>query len=75
MNAFLNIITVTKPDVYAVPLSAIVTDHRGSFIHALDNNGNGETRELPVTIGLKTSTQAEISGADLQDGLMILARP
>jgi multidrug efflux pump subunit AcrA (membrane-fusion protein) len=72
MNAFLNVETDARADVFAVPISAVVTDGRGSFVYALEN---GERREIPVTVGLKTSTQAEISGEGLTEGLPLIERP
>jgi len=72
MNAFLNIITDVKTDVYAVPISAIITDERGSFVYAYEDGGE---REIPVSIGLKTSTEAEIEGAGLSAGLELLLDP
>jgi RND family efflux transporter MFP subunit len=87
MNAFMNIIVETKENVYAVPVSTIVTNEKGSFIYAAPeepSNGGGrgkkpkeapEPIEIPVTLGLKTSTSVEISGAGLKDGLQILTDP
>jgi multidrug efflux pump subunit AcrA (membrane-fusion protein) len=72
MNAFLNIITDRKADVFAIPLSALATDNRGSFVYIIDN---GEVREIAVSQGLKTSTHVEIDGEDLYEGMQILARP
>ena len=73
MNAFLNIITEEKSDIYAVPLSAVIANARGgSVIYAVEN---GESREIAVTTGLQTSTQTEISGDGLHDGLMIQIMP
>jgi hypothetical protein len=72
MNAFLNIIIESRADVYVIPLSAIVTDERGSFVYVLEDGGE---REAAVSVGLKTSTQAEIYGDDLDDGWLILAKP
>ena len=72
MNAFLEVVTHEKTGVYAIPLSAMVTDSRGSFIYAYEDGG---IREIPVLSGMKTSTHVEITGEDLYDGLQILARP
>lgn len=72
MNAFLNIVTDSKTDVFVVPLSMISTDPRGSFVSTLEN---GETKEIPVTVGLKNSTSAEISGSGLVEGMQLLADP
>ena len=70
MNAFMNIIVEIKENVYAVPVSTIVTNEKGSFIYAAPG-----AIEIPVTLGLKTSTSVEISGAGLKDGLQILTDP
>jgi len=72
MNAFLNIIIQQKPDVYAVPNSVIVTNEGGSFVYALKD---GEKREIPVTLGIKTMVNSEISGAGLYDGADLLMDP
>ena len=72
MNAFLDIVTDTKDDVFAVPLSAIVTNENGIFIYAYENSG---TRDIPVTIGIRTSTHAEIESDDLYEGLVIVTNP
>jgi len=73
MNAFLNIITDKKSDVFAVPLSAVVTNERGSFIYTPSENG--EVTEIAVHIGLRTSTMAEISGENIKPGMEIILRP
>jgi multidrug efflux pump subunit AcrA (membrane-fusion protein) len=72
MNAFLNVVTDARDNVFSVPLSAIVTNDNGSFIYAFESS---EHREIPVTIGLRTSTHAEIYGDSLHEGLQILSRP
>ena len=72
MNAFLNIISAMKSDIYAVPLSAVVTIGRESFVYIYEND---ERKALAVSVGLKTSTQAEITGDGLRDGLMIVILP
>ena len=91
MNAFLNIVTASKQGVYAAPVSAVVTNEKGSFVYAVPNapangsqprarraagNNPAEARqEIKVTLGLKTSTSVEISGEGLKDGLLILTDP
>jgi multidrug efflux pump subunit AcrA (membrane-fusion protein) len=72
MNAFINVITDSKEGVYSVPLSAIVTDERGSFVYA---PGEAGRTEIPVTIGIKTTTHGEISGDGLTDGMELLSQP
>jgi len=94
MNAFLNIITATIENVYAVPISAVVTNEKGSFVYAMPegmpSGGGGrpgpgsrpgrpgetpERIEIPVTMGVKTSTSVEISGEGLKDGLQLFTDP
>jgi len=75
MNAFLSIITGTRESVYAVPVSAVVTDERGSFVYAMPERNAPARAEIPVTTGIKTSTSVEITGAGLQDGMRILTDP
>ncbi|MDR1537507.1 MAG: efflux RND transporter periplasmic adaptor subunit [Clostridiales bacterium] len=75
INAFLEIYTDFKEDVFTLPLSSIATNERGSFVYALKNEKTMETEEIPVTLGLTTSTAAEISGDGLYDGIVLLANP
>ncbi len=72
MNAFLEIIVASKKDVYAVPLSAIITNENGTFVRSQSDN---ETIDISVEIGIITSTSAEISGEGIEDGLIILSTP
>jgi len=72
MNAFLNIIIEQKSDVYAVPNSVIVTNERGSFVYSTKD---GQKHEIPVTLGIKTMVNAEISGEGLHNGLELLMDP
>ena len=75
MNAFIDVITDQRDDVFAVPLSALVTTPEGASIFVLDNPEDPTTRrEVPVTTGLRTSTHMEIDGA-LQEGMVVLLRP
>jgi HlyD family secretion protein len=72
MNAFLEIIIAAKKDVYVVPLSAIITNENGTFIRSQSGDG---TTDVPVVIGITTSTSAEISGEGVENGLIILSAP
>jgi multidrug efflux pump subunit AcrA (membrane-fusion protein) len=72
MNAFINVVTDYREDIFAVPLSAIVATERGSFVIMREGE---EMREIPVTVGLRTSTHAEIYGEHLREGMAIIARP
>jgi len=72
MNAFLSIIIEEKPNVYAVPNSVIVSNEKGNFVYALED---GQRREIPVTLGIKTMVNTEVSGGGLSDGIELLMDP
>lgn len=72
MNAFLEIVIDRKNDVYVVPLSAIITNEQGTFVRSLAGE---QTVDLPVTLGIKTSTSVEIAGEGLEEGVLILNSP
>ncbi len=72
MNAFVDVVVDSREDVYAVPLSAVVTDERGSFVYSPDG---AERKEIPVTLGIRNTSHREISGEGLFDGLEILLQP
>jgi multidrug efflux pump subunit AcrA (membrane-fusion protein) len=72
MNAFLEIITEQRPDVYAVPNSVIVTNERGSFVYAMEEE---ERQEIAVELGLRTMVNVEISGDGLYDGIYLIVDP
>lgn len=72
MNAFLEIIIERKNEVYVVPLSALITNEQGTFVRSLIGE---QTVDLPVTIGIKTSTSVEIAGEGIKEGVLILNSP
>ena len=72
MNAFLNIIIEEKPNVFAVPNSVIVTNERGSFVYAFEED---EKREIAVTLGIRSMVNAEITGNGLHVGMQLLIDP
>jgi len=72
MNAFLNVITDTRYDVYVIPLSALGTGEVGNFVYVYEN---GEWVAQGVTTGLRTSTHVEVFGNEIVEGMTILARP
>ena len=54
MNAFLNIVTASKKNVYAAPISAVVTNEKGSFVYAVPNapaQGGGRQARGPRAAG------------------------
>ena len=72
MNAFLNVVIEYRENVYVVPLTAISTNENGSFVQAVFDD---QTWEIPISMGLRTSTHAEIYGTGLSEGLEIVSRP
>lgn len=58
MSANASIVLEAKPDVLAVPVSAVKSDATGSYVQQLD--AAEKPVNIPVTVGLTTDTQAEI---------------
>jgi len=59
-------------DCLVVPIDSVVTDEsgRGAFIALVTNN---TATKRPVTVGLKDNGLAEVDGADLREGMLIVA--
>ncbi|MDR2904188.1 MAG: efflux RND transporter periplasmic adaptor subunit [Clostridiales bacterium] len=72
MNAFMDIITESRENVYAVPYTAVTSARGESFIYSLENN---TVVSVPVTVGLETSTVVEIAGEGLSDGMNVIVNP
>ena len=67
--------TLTKErheGVIVVPLPAVVQGPQGAAVFVI---GNGKVTRVPVTLGLQTDTQAEISGGKIGPGTEIVVRP
>jgi HlyD family secretion protein len=76
MNSVVNIITNEKKDIYSVPYAAVVNKDGKSEVYAAVKQDKGYiVKEIPVTKGIESATNAEIEGADLSDGMMILSSP
>lgn len=76
MNAVVNIITDEADDVFAVPYTSIVDNHRSKSIYvAEENNGQYTVSEVPITTGLESDMNIEIEGADLKEGMIVLNDP
>ena len=71
MSANASIILDVKPDVLAVPASAVKTDNSGSYVQQLD--ATGKPQNIPVTIGFATDTQVEIVSG-LKEGDTIITQ-
>ncbi len=74
MTAKLSVITEEKTDVYGVMYDIITVDEDGNDIIyiAEKTNGGYEAKALPVTVGMETDFEAEISGEGLTGGMLIL---
>jgi RND family efflux transporter MFP subunit len=73
MNAFLEIILISKEDVYSVPFDAVVSKPNGeNAIYAVKEN---VVVEIPVETGIENATFIEVSGDGLEDGLIIVPKP
>jgi HlyD family secretion protein len=76
MNSVVNIITNEKNDIYSVPYGAVVNNNGQSEVYAAVKQGTQYiVKEIPVTKGIESATNAEIEGADLSDGMIILSDP
>ena len=76
MNSVVNIITNEKNDIYSVPYAAVVNNNGQSEVYAAVKQDKGYVvKEIPVTKGIESATNAEIEGADLSDGMIILSDP
>lgn len=74
MNSVVNIITNEKNDVYSVPYGAVVNKKGKSVVYAaVKQDKQYVVKEIPITKGIESATNAEIEGADLSDGMIILS--
>ncbi len=76
MNARAEIILKKKESVFAVPYDAVTTDAEGKdivFVAKAQKDGSYKAESIPVTLGLETDSQVEISGTGLGDGLQIIS--
>jgi RND family efflux transporter MFP subunit len=77
MNARLSITIAQKDNIYTVPYDAVSLNPDGtSSIYVAEKRGNGYViKAVPVEIGMQTDFYIEISGAALEDGLMVISTP
>ncbi len=76
MNSVVNIITNEKNDIYSVPYAAVVNNKGQSEVYAAVQQDKGYVvKEIPVTKGIESATNAEVEGVDLSDGMIILSEP
>lgn len=78
MNGSAEIILQSKESVYSVPVDAVTTDPQGKDIiysAVQQQDGSYKAVAVPVTLGIETDTNVEVSGSDLKDGLKIITDP
>jgi len=77
MNARLSITIAQKDNIYTVPYDAVSLNPDGTnSIYVAEKSGNGYViKVIPVEIGMQTDFYIEVSGADLEDGLMVISTP
>ena len=77
MNARLSITIAEKKNIYTVPYDAVTQNPDGtSSIYVAEKSGNVHIiRVIPVTTGMQTDFNIEVSGADLKDGMMVISTP
>lgn len=76
MNSVVTIITNEKNDIYSVPYGAVVNKNGKSVVYAaVKQDKQYIVKEISVTKGIESATNAEIEGADLSDGMIILNEP
>ena len=76
MNGTADIILEKKDSIYAVPFDAVTTDAQGkSIVYTItaQKDGTYKTTSIPVTVGIETDSEIEISGSGLKDGLKIVS--
>jgi multidrug efflux pump subunit AcrA (membrane-fusion protein) len=75
MNGTADIILEEKNDVYAVPFDAITTDAQGKdivYVAEQQKDGSYKATAVPVTLGIETDSNVEISGSDIKDGMKVI---
>ncbi|MDM8201977.1 HlyD family efflux transporter periplasmic adaptor subunit [Allofournierella massiliensis] len=75
-NAKVEIILSTTEDVFAVPLDAIGENEAGEsviYVQTGEEDGEPVFEEMTVTVGEQNDYYAQISGAELEEGLVVRA--
>lgn len=77
MSARLNIITDEKDDVLTVSADSVVDDDEGKCIYTVQKNENGkyEVKRVSIDAGTESDFDTEISGDELQEGMLIINDP
>lgn len=75
-NAKVQIIQSTTENVFTVPLDAIEEKEDGTsviYVRTGEENGEPVFEEVPVTVGATNDYYAEVSGAELEEGMVVRA--
>ena len=75
-NAKVQIIQSTTEDVFAVPLDAIEEKEDGTsviYVQSGEENGEPVFEEVQVVVGATNDYYAEVSGVDLEEGMIVRA--
>lgn len=79
MSARINIILEKKSDIYTIPYESIVESGDSKSIYAAEKTGRKENeyviKELPITVGLESDANVEISGDGISDGIIVIDDP
>lgn len=76
MNGTADIVLEKKDSVYTVPFDAVTTDEQGKnivYTATAQKNGTYKATAIPVTVGIETDSEVEISGSGLKDGQKIIS--
>ena len=73
ISATADIVIGEKEDIFVVPMSAIIQNADGST--AVATVENNLLKLVPVTVGLESDIQSEISGEGLTEGMTIITTP
>lgn len=76
MSARADIITEQKDNVFAVPYDALSTDAQGQdiiYTAKQQEDGSYLPEAIPISTGIETDSQIEISGDGLSEGMLVLS--
>jgi len=79
MKARINVILDEKFDVYTVPYESIVQNGDTNSVYVAEKTEQKENqyviKEVPITTGLESDLDVEISGEAISEGILIISDP
>mgnify|MGYP003155912678 CR=1 FL=1 len=77
MNARVKIVVEESNNIYTVPFDCIVDGEKGQSIYVLEPAEKDRyiVREVPVTTGMESDVNIEISGDKIKDNLIVVNDP